>query len=307
MSFLEAAYNRLRSTNVRTSRLAVGSYRGFRGALGRVGLDVVLKNFYSPIPNLRTLPGSIWERRGELDGVRLDLPAQLEFLGQSLGPYIRAFDLPREKSSDPHRFFSDNPSYGPGDAEVLYGMIRHLKPRRMIELGSGYTTLLIAETLAQNEGAPADYRVFDPFPTLVTPELPGLTELGRTPAEELPVALFSELEAGDILFVDTTHTVKMGGDVNHVVLEVLPSLGSGVVVHFHDVFLPWEYPRSWLEDFGLFWTEQYLLQAFLAFNDEFEIMCALHALSREYPERLEELMPSWGDGASPGAFWIRRR
>jgi len=100
--------------------------------------------------------------------------------------------------------------------------------------------------------------------------------------------------------------VKMGGDVNHVVLDILPTLGTGVLVHFHDIFLPWEYPRLWLERYGLYWTEQYLLQAFLACNPRFEIVCALYALAREYPQRLSGVYPSWTPAAPhPGAFWIR--
>jgi hypothetical protein len=126
------------------------------------------------------------------------------------------------------------------------------------------------------------------------------------PAEELPTERFAALGVNDLLIVDTTHTVKMGGDVNHIVLDILPTLGSGVVVHFHDIFLPWEYPRKWAEDYGLYWNEQYLLHAFLSLNDEFEILCALYALVRRRPDKLRELIPSWRDDVVPGAFWIRR-
>jgi hypothetical protein len=158
----------------------------------------------------------------------------------------------------------------------------------------------------EREGTAVEYRAFDPYPGVARPDLPGLTELVSVPAEELPTELFAELGENDLLIVDTTHTVKTGGDVNHVVLDVLPRLGGGVLVHFHDIFLPWEYPRKWVEDYGLYWAEQYLLQAFLSLNEEFEILYALYALARRRPSDLRELVPNWRDGAVPGAFWIRR-
>jgi hypothetical protein len=118
--------------------------------------------------------------------------------------------------------------------------------------------------------------------------------------------MFDALRADDVLFVDSTHTVKLGSDVNFVILEVLPRLHAGVLVHFHDIFLPWEYPRSWFTEMQYFWAEQYLLQAFLAFNAEFEVMIPGQAVAREYPERLCRVIPSFAEGASPGSMWLRR-
>ena len=195
------------------------------------------------------------------------------------------------------------------DAAVLHAIVRGTRPRRIVELGSGHSTLVAAAACLANEreGAPVDYRAYDPYPKVARPGLPGLTELSTTPAEDLPAERLAELGNDDVLVVDTTHTVKTGGDVNHIVLDVLPRLRPGVLVHFHDIFLPWEYPRVWAEDYGLYWAEQYLLQAFLSMNDGFEVVCALYALSREQPEGLRELVPAWREGTVPGAFWIRRR
>src|SRR5206468_1730052 len=110
----------------------------------------------------------------------------------------------------------------------------------------------------------------------------------------------------DVLFVDTTHTVKVGGDVNRVILDVLPTLAPGVHVHIHDIYLPWEYPREFLAERSFYWAEQFLLQAFLAFNDRFEILFGTHALVRRYPDRIRTLIPGTGRGVSPSAFWFRR-
>ena len=269
--------------------------------LARIGLQVVVKSFYSPIPDLASLPAETWERKSDLAGIEFDLDEQVAFLERHR-PYLAEF-LP------PPGYSFDNGSYGPVDADVLYAIVRAAKPERIVELGSGQTTLIIAAANRLNggEGRDAEYRSYDPYPGVVKPGLPGVTELSRTPAEHLPVEVFTSLKEGDLLVVDTTHTVKTGGDVNHIVLDVLPRLQLGVLVHFHDIFLPWEYPRKWAEDYGLYWAEQYLLQAFLSLNSGYEVVCALYALARRYPERLRELVGSWRDGVVPGAFWVRRR
>jgi hypothetical protein len=285
----------------------VGDYRRLRALAARAGLQVVLKSFYSPIPDLATMSDSTWERRSDLAGIHLDFDAQLGFLERLRKPLAEF--APPTSTDEEHTYASGNPSYPLVDAAVLHAIVRGTKPKRIVELGSGHSTLVAAAACLQNEreGSPVDYRAYDPYPTVAPPGLPGLTELSRAPAEQLPPERFAELVEGDLLVVDTTHTVKTGGDVNHIVLDVLPRLGSGVLVHFHDVFLPWEYPRTWAEDLGLYWAEQYLLQAFLSLNEQYQIACALYALSRERPERLRELVPAWRDDSVPGAFWIRRR
>jgi Methyltransferase domain len=297
----------LRMTELHHSRAAVKGYGMLRSALAHAGLQVVAKSFYSPIPDLKSLPEGMWTRRSELAGIPFDLDRQLAFL-EELTPYIAEFDPPTERPTDPHAYYLHNPSYGPGDAEVLYGIIRHTQPARIIELGSGFTTLVTAQALRANhaDGAGGELRVFDPFPGVAGAETPGVTVLERLRAQEVPLERFADLEAGDVLFVDTTHTVKIGGDVNWIVLDVLPRLAPGVLVHFHDIFLPYEYPREWPERYGLFWAEQYLLQAFLAFNSDFEVVCALHALVQTHPKKAAFLIRSLAGGARPGAFWIRR-
>jgi len=298
----------LRLTGLHGSRLAVGAYGLLRRAADRLGLQVVVKSFYSPIPDLAAVDSSVWERRSALAGIDLNLELQLALLENELAPFIREFDPPRT-STTPSDYYLDNPSYGPVDAETLYGFVRHSKPRRIVELGSGFTTLVLSRAALANgrEGEQPELKVFDPFPSIAGPSTPGVSRFERLAAQEVPLDVFDELEPRDLLVVDTTHTVRLGGDVNRIVLEVLPRLGPGVLAHLHDIFLPWEYPRVWLERFGLYWTEQYLLQAFLACNSRFEVVCSLHALAREHPHRLSQLYPSWRDGLSPAAFWIRSR
>lgn len=273
-----------------------------------MGLQVLVKTFYSPIPDSAELVDELWKRPSELAGVELDLDAQIGFIARELGPYLDEFHPPMHATGIRDEFYLRNGSYGRGDADVLYAMLRRLKPARVLELGSGHSTLVIAKAMLANEadGSPGELVSYDPFPSTAHEGLAGLTALHPLRAQDVPPKRFEQLGDGDVLFVDTTHVVKIGGDVNFIVLDVLPRLAPGVTVHFHDVFLPWEYPKRWVRDRGLYWSEQYLLQAFLALNQQFEVVCALHALARAHPERLADLLPTWEGRPYPGAFWIRR-
>jgi hypothetical protein len=196
--------------------------------------------------------------------------------------------------------------YEAGDAELLYAMVRRHRPARIIELGSGFTTLVAAEACERNarDDAACRYEVHDPYPRDLVPEDKAIVHEQR--AQDVPLADFDALGEGDMLIVDTTHVVKLGGDVNRVVLEVLPRLAPGVLVHFHDVWLPWEYHPGLVAELG-FWNEQYLLQAYLAENPNWRIVLATQALLRERRDDLEAAVPSLaGSPAQPTSFWIRR-
>jgi Methyltransferase domain len=272
--------------------------------------DVVPRNYYSPIPDLSLLPPDIWQRRSDLCGVDLNPDRGMELLERDLATFIAELDIPVDNPGQPGVFFLRNSGFESVDAELLYGMIRFARPQTVIELGSGYTTLLINMAARRNseDGIPTQHVAYDPYPRpqVLGDSLPEPTRLEAISATEVPLDVFTQLEAGDVLFVDTTHTVKLGSDVNFIMLDVLPRLKAGVLVHFHDIFLPWEYPRVWFEEMKYFWAEQYLLQGFLAFNEAFEVLLPAHAVSRTYPDRLARVVPSFRQGIMPGSFWIRR-
>jgi predicted O-methyltransferase YrrM len=282
-------------------------YRGVRRGFSRAGLDVVVKSFYSPIPDVAALPIDTFTKVSEMPGISWDLDAQLDFVRGTLGEAMMEFDPPAERG-DPPRYVPD-PAYSPADATVLYAMVRSLRPRRIVELGSGQSTLVMAEAVRANraEGSEAELTAFDPYPGLASRGLPGLARLERLNAQDVPLETFERLGAGDFLFVDTTHTVKIGSDVNFILLEVLPRLAPGVVVHLHDIFLPYEYPKSWLEDYALYWSEQYLVQAFLAFNTGYEVLASVHALQRERLPAVRPLLPAAAGNWPGAALWLRRR
>ena len=273
-------------------------------------VDVVRHDYYSPVPDLSRLPPDIWDRRSDLGGVDLRVPDAMTFIEAELAPLIAELDIPRDPRDQPGAFFLRNDNFESVDAELLYAMVRWAHPTRVIELGSGYSTLLINLACRRNAdgGVQTSHEAFDPHPRaqIVGSGLPPPSRLTPISATDVPLATFDRLEAGDILFVDTTHTVKLGSDVNFIVLDVLPRLKPGVLVHFHDVFLPWEYPRTWFTEMQYFWAEQYLIQAFLAYNREFVVLAPAHALAREYPERIACVIPSFVQGVSPGSIWLRR-
>lgn len=283
--------------------------RALSPLFGLLGYDVVPRHFYSPIPRRGELPAAFWERPSEMPGVSFDADAQLAWLREEIVPALAGFDPPREPTADPQQYFLENGLYQSVDAEVLYGVIRRLRPRRIVELGAGFSTLVSAAAAAANaeEGTAPDFVSYDPYAVAPAPgTLPGLTRLEPVAAEAVPLSVFEALEPNDIFFIDTSHTVKVGGDVTHLVLEVLPRLRVGVVIHFHDVFLPWHYPREWVEHNGWYWAEQYLLQAFLANNRDYEVLFGAYAVARLHPDELRAAVPSFNSAVPPLSLWLRR-
>jgi hypothetical protein len=274
---------------------------------------LLARDWTSPIVDADRVPASAW-RRKRLAGISIDEEAQFRSLESEHAEAIAEFDFPREagSSAGSPSFYLDNGFYGRVDAELLWAMIRRLKPRRIVELGSGFSTLLMASACLANarEGDPAELFVFNPFPEPLdfgARPIPGVTSYEATGAQDVPDAVLAELGEGDILFVDTSHVVKLGGDTVSIVLEKMPAVGAGTYIHFHDVFIPWEYPAEWVREFdGFPYAEQYLVQAFLAYNRDFDVHYAAYALARHDPERLHGLIPSFREGVIPRAFWIRR-
>ncbi|MCO5170978.1 MAG: class I SAM-dependent methyltransferase [Planctomycetes bacterium] len=281
-------------------------------AAGSLPLPV---HFYSPVPDLGDLDArDVWRRRSDLAGVDLRSDEQLVLLRELGGAFADECAWPLSASGDEHAFHLDNPAFSFGCAASTHCMLRRLRPRRVIEVGSGFSSRVISAALLRNqsEGAGAsDYTIVDPHPAASTRTLPGLTRLIEERVELRPPGDFDRLEAADVLFIDSGHTVRIGGDVNFLILDVLPRLAPGVVVHFHDIPLPYEYPRAYYANpsFRALWTEAYLLQAFLAFNAAYEVVLALAYLMTEQREAFHAAFPSRPDprglGVS-GSFWIRR-
>jgi len=286
----------------------LGSRRYF-DLLEDVGVHVSKLHYGEPIPDTRTLPEDLWNRPQATTGIDFNDARQLELLAQ-FAPYRAECDaLPDQPTSQAHEYFADNGNYLGFDAAILHCMIRHFRPRRIIEIGSGYSTLASARAVRANASAnppaPCELVAIEPYPReMLRHGVPGLSHLIPKKLQEVPLEFFAALEANDILFIDSSHVLTIGGDVQREYLQIIPSLRPGVIVHVHDIFLPMEYPRRWIMESRWFWNEQYLLQAFLSFNREFEVLWAGAYMTLNYPDKLAAF--SRFERALAQSFWMRR-
>ncbi|MEW9571453.1 O-methyltransferase [Rhodanobacter sp. Si-c] len=189
---------------------------------------------------------------------------------------IEGYDYLSEGAPDEtlERFHEGNSQFGPADARVLFCMLRMLRPRHIVEVGSGYSTLLMTDVNARFLDRSASITSVEPYPR---PFLHRMRDAGHITlieqrAQDVQAELYMELEAGDVLFIDSSHVCKTGSDVTHLYLDVLPSLAPGVIVHIHDIFFPHDYPPDWVLEHGFSWNEQYLLQALLVGNRNFRVI-----------------------------------
>jgi predicted O-methyltransferase YrrM len=273
----------------------------------RLNLDVLPRDVYSPIPDVPPIDDPIWRRPGATPGLTIDPVSTLDYVRSCLAPYVAEFSAPLEHP-DTDGFYLCNPWYGAVDAELLYAMVRHHKPQRLLEFGTGYSTLVSARACSANarDGHPVEFVSVDPAPRFIRDSAASVVRFEHVSARSLPLERFLELGAGDILFIDTSHAVKLGSEVNFLILEVLPILRPGVLVHFHDIFLPYEYPYDWLARQS-YLSEQYLLQAFLSGNPAYEVVLATHAIARADRQALARILPTVATVRyGPAAFWIRR-
>ena len=231
---------------------------------------------------------------------------QLELLREHIPKFRDEYEqLPISSPGKERGFYVNNTLFGGVDALVAYCMVRHFKPRTIIEVGSGFSSLVLGQAAERNKRA--GLICIEPFPREFLREgFSGLRSLIEKKVQDIGLEFFSQLESDDILFIDSSHTVKIGSDVNYLFLEVLPRLRPGVIVHVHDIFLPFEYRRDWVLDELRFWSEQYLLQAFLQFNSEFEVLMANSYLNHYYQNDLRVAFPALGSWES-GSFWMRRK
>lgn len=276
----------------------------------RMGFHLTPVHFYQPIPDTRDLSEELWSSRRPPAGIDVDLGAMatlLEGFTREFGPEYEAF--PRQETT-PHGFFLENKRYETVDAEVCHCFVRSRKPKRIVEVGSGFSTILMLDALARNgqEGRRGELLTIDPYPF---ERLQGVARenfrVEKIPVQRAPLSHFESLERGDILFIDSSHVSCIGSDVTFEILEVLPRLKPGVLVHIHDIFLPAEYPKKWVMQWHRFWNEQYMLQAFLAFNSAFRVVMANHWMHLERPDALRKAFSSYGrEGDAPGSIWIER-
>jgi hypothetical protein len=272
----------------------------------RLGLFPVVDHYYEPLFDHRKVP----EPRNLETHLDFNDEVQYAMLG-TLTYGNELLELQQYGDRQSGQYYYDNGSFGPGDAELYYSLIRRNKPRRILEVGSGFSTLMALKAIERNK---EEDRNYDCTLTCIEPyEMPYLERLNiqlvRKKIEDIDPAVFADLQKDDILFIDSSHMIRPGGDVDHLILKKIHTLGSGVWIHFHDIFLPRGYPVAWLRDEFRMWNEQYLLEAFLISNHNFEIMGALNYLNNKYPEEVARALPVLGHSLQPepGSFWIRKK
>jgi hypothetical protein len=274
-----------------------------------IGVLPVRDHYYEPMVNPKHLRYSLSKVRA-LPAVDMNVAAQLSFLERfTYQQELAAFPLEKPGNL---KFFYHNSSFESGDAEYLYSLLRSIKPQRLIEIGSGYSTLISHSALNVNRAEDSAYKCehicIEPY------EQPWLEELGvqviRRQVEKCGTELFTSLEKGDVLFIDSSHVIRPQGDVVFEYLELLPLLQSGVYVHIHDIFTPRDYLHEWVVDEIKLWNEQYLLEAFLSFNKQFRVIGALNFLAHQYPNEIGSRFPILQremQTREPGSFWLIRQ
>jgi predicted O-methyltransferase YrrM len=264
-------------------------------------------HFYSPIPSESEVATGLARKSESYGGLNLNEAVQVSFLEDIRRIYAR-LRFPGEREAG-RRYFYANGSFGALDAICLAAMAARFTPKRIVEVGSGYSSAAILDLCDDGLIGPAELVFIDPdfskLHELLSAGDKGRVTLLQQRVQDVDLKTFSRLEAGDILFIDSSHVSKIGSDVNFLVFEVLPILQPGVVVHIHDVFDGFEYPRQWLEA-GRYWNEQYLIRAFLMYNSAYEILFMSSFVFNRHNEFFRTQAPlSLKSGG--GQLWLQRK
>jgi len=272
---------------------------------------VPLGHFYSPIPSLTEIKAKeneIFSKQltKKVPGINLNEEAQLELFEEFSKYYLSLPFKPHKKEN--LRYFYENISYSYSDAICLYCTINHAKPKKIIEVGSGYSSCLILDTNDLIFGGTISCSFIEPYPQLLLSLIKDTDkdkiEIIQKKLQNVEVSKFSELNAGDILFIDSTHVSKIDSDVNYIFFEILPTLKKGVYIHFHDIFYPFEYPKEWILE-GRAWNEAYMLRTFLQHNKDYEIVFFNTFLELFHQDKFVEKMPLCMKNMG-GSIWLKK-
>ena len=277
------------------------------------GLSILPTHFYSPVPDTRILRQTFkrWYSPSSLGGVKIDVPMQEAFL-HHLAAHKQECDVLTDYDDVTKRGLGEG--YNIVDAHTLYLVLRHFKPRTMIEVGSGVSTFFALEALAKNNienNTQAAITCIEPFPRRGLEKLAaeGKVRLTVEFVQNVPIETFQQLGENDVLFIDSSHVLKTDSDVQYLYLEILPRLNKGVVIHIHDIFFPYPTPEpeTWIFRQHQFWNESPLVQAFLAFNPAFEILLCGSYMHHNAPKPLQDVVSVYDPAKNfTGSLWIKK-
>lgn len=267
-----------------------------------------LGHFYSPVGDVDALQADrerLWPTDPGCPGIDFQAQAQARLLREVFPPLLADFDYPDE-SNAAGAFQLRNTQFSPADARATFALLRHWRPARMVEVGSGFSTLLAADVNRRFLDGRLHLTAIEPYPRDFLHALPGLAALRVERVQDTPPDVFAALAAGDVLFIDSSHVLKTGSDLVHLLTRVLPLLASGVRIHLHDVFLPDDYPPQWVIDENRSWNEQYALQALLAGNPRYRVLYGTqYALTRLADDARAAFDALAGRRHVGGSFWIQ--
>jgi len=268
-------------------------------------------HFYSPVVDpsaLRERQSLLWPEKPEVLGIDFNPGFHRQVLEDFFPKHLPHYDYPEEKPESDTQFFTRNSQFSWLDSRALFVLLREWQPAHMIEIGSGFSSLLAADVNHRFLEDRMELTCVEPYPReFLKKNIPGLSQVIEEKVQDLPLSCFDKLERGDILFIDSSHVAKTGSDVNHLFFEVLPRLAKGVRIHVHDIFLPHEYPKEWVIEQNRSWNEQYLLRALLMYSTAFRVLFGCKYAETFFPQEVQTALnlPT-GRVFGGGSFWFEK-
>ena len=274
-----------------------------RAILKRIGVFPIIKNYYEPIFDFNILKNDLNSVRN-LPGIDFNIQEQISFL-KKLEYFKELRDLNLSKNSSNYNFNIRNGFFEEGDAEIYYSIIRYFKPRNIIEIGSGHSSLIALEAIDKNFKAnqiKSELICIEPYENNWL-EKKGINVI-RKKIEDIQDNFITSLKKNDILFIDSSHVIKPQGDIVKIFLELLPKLNKGVIVHIHDIFSPRDYPSKWLNEENRFYNEQYLFEAIMDHSKRYKILLSLNLLKNDYFKDLKNKCPYLNENCQPSSIYL---
>ena len=267
-------------------------------------------HFYSPIADVGDLSArrnAVWPAAPSVLGIDFNDDSHRHVLDELFPRFIADYDYPEHELDDPAAFYTQNSQFSWLDARALFVLLRAWRPRRVIEVGSGFSSLLIADVNRRWLEGGVEFTCIEPYPRPFLRGARGVSRLIEQTVQSIPMMVFETLGAGDILFIDSSHVSKTGSDVNFLCFEVLPRLAAGVHIHFHDIFLPNEYPPDWVLEQNRSWNEQYVLRALLMYSSMFRVTFGCSYAFHSQPARVKTALAHPGGHAfAGGSLWMTK-